>query len=462
MTQPDTLPQTLPEWLAYAERLHPQAIDMGLERVRAVARRLKLKFDCPVITVAGTNGKGSTCAMLESVLLQAGYRTGLFTSPHLVHFEERCRVRGEMCDATDLIAACAQIDWARRHFDAENGPEEGVEAGVETGEGPEISLTYFEFTTLAILKRLADAKLDVVILEVGLGGRLDAVNIIDADCAVITSIDLDHTELLGDTREKIGFEKAGIMRPGRPVIVSDPVAPQSIVDHAAQIGADLWRVGHDFHFSGDKQQWGWATVPERGGRRYAGLAYPALRGANQLMNAAGALAALTALRDRIPITAQAVRVGLSLVELPGRFQIVPGQPTLVLDVAHNPHSVAALTANLDAMGFYPCTHAVFGAMADKDLPAMFARVRPLIDKWYFCDLPTPRAAKAAALQAGLQAAASGAALQSTTFGTPVEALQAAVAAADPADRIVVFGSFYTVGAILEAGVPRLMAAHLPG
>ncbi len=459
----NTMPQrTLADWLTHAERLHPQAIDMGLERVQAVAARLGLTFDCPVITVAGTNGKGSTCAMLESILLQAGYRTGLFTSPHLVHFEERCRVRGEIANATDLIAACARVDWARGHFDTKKGSEEQIGSARESsaGDAEAISLTYFEFTTLAILKLLADAKLDVVILEVGLGGRLDAVNIVDADCAVITSIDLDHTELLGDTREKIGFEKAGIMRPGRPAIVSDPMPPQSIIDHAAQIGADLWRVGHDFHFSGDKQQWGWATVPERGGRRYAGLAYPALRGANQLVNAAGALAALAALRNRIPITAQAVRVGLSLVELPGRFQIVPGQPTLVLDVAHNPHSVAALTANLDAMGFYPCTHAVFGAMADKDLAAMFTRVGPLIDKWYFCDLPTPRAAKAVALEAGLQAAATGAAPHSATFATPVEALQAAVKTADPADRIVVFGSFYTVGGILEAGVPRLMAAHL--
>ena len=219
---------------------------------------------------------------------------------------------------------------------------------------------------------MADARLDVVILEVGLGGRLDAVNILDADCAVITSIDLDHMELLGPDRESIGFEKAGIMRTGRPVVVSDPVPPQSVLDHAAEIGADLWRFGSDFNFSGDKQQWGWAGR----GRRYSGLAYPALRGANQLVNASGVLAALAALRDRLPVTAQAVRNGLALVELPGRFQIIPGQPTLVLDVAHNPHSVAALAANLDAMGYYPTTHAVFGAMADKDLAPMLARDRP--------------------------------------------------------------------------------------
>ncbi|MFZ2386696.1 MAG: bifunctional tetrahydrofolate synthase/dihydrofolate synthase, partial [Polaromonas sp.] len=425
-------------WLAHCERLHPKTIDMGLERVKAVAERMGLKFDCPIITVAGTNGKGSTCAMLEAILLEAGYRTGVYTSPHLVHFEERCRVRGDIVNAADLIACFARVERAR----ALNGDE--------------ISLTYFEFTTLAILQLLADAKLDVVILEVGLGGRLDAVNILDTDCAVITSIDLDHMEFLGHDRESIGLEKAGIMRAGKPVVVSDPIPPQSILDHAAQVGADLWRFGHDFNFSGDKLQWGWAGR----GRRYAGLAYPALRGANQLVNASGVLAALTALRDRLPITAQAVRNGLSMVELPGRFQIIPGQPTLVLDVAHNPHAVAALTENLDAMGFYPCTHAVFGAMADKDLLPMFARVGPLIDKWYFTDLPTARAATGEALRATWQAANSRADAGATAYKSPEEALQAAVKAANPADRIVVFGSFYTVGGILKGGIPRLSAPHL--
>ena len=429
---------TLADWLAHCERLHPQAIDMGLARVKAVADRMGLAFECPVITVAGTNGKGSTCAMLEAILLQAGYRTGVYTSPHLIDFEERCRVRGDIVNAIDLIANFSRVEKAR------------------STNGSEISLSYFEFTTLAILSLLAEAKLDVVILEVGLGGRLDAVNILDADCAVITSIDLDHMELLGDNREAIGFEKAGIMRAGRPAIVSDPVPPQSVIDHAAVVGADLWRFGHDFNYSGDKQQWGWAGR----GRRYAGLGYPALRGANQLVNASGALAALTALRDRLPVTAQAVRNGLAMVELPGRFQIIPGQPTLVLDVAHNPHSVAALAANLDAMGFYACSHAVFGAMADKDWTLMLARVRPLIDKWYFTDLPTARAATGEALRAKWQAQESRPEVVASVYKSPELALKAAIAASDPADRIVVFGSFYTVGGVLKAGIPRLLAPHL--
>ena len=434
-------PTTLSDWLAHCERLHPKGIngiELGLDRVRSVAQRLNLHFTCPVITVAGTNGKGSTCAMLESILGQAGYKTGVYTSPHLVHFEERMRLLGVAADAIKFVAACADVERAR----AQNGSE--------------IQLTYFEFTTLAILLALSREELDVVILEVGLGGRLDAVNIIDTDCAIITSIDLDHTELLGDTREAIGFEKAGIMRTGRPVVVSDPVPPQSVLDHALEVGADLWQVGKDFNVSGDKQQWGWAGR----GRRYSGLAYPALRGANQLVNASGVLAALTALRERLPVTAQAVRNGLAFVELPGRFQIIPGEPTLVLDVAHNPHSVAALVANLDAMGYAPTTHAVFGAMADKDLAPMLARINPLIDRWYFTDLPTPRAASGATLQERWAAQNTRKEATASAWPDPMAALQAAMSAADPTDRIVVFGSFYTVGGVLTHGIPRLQAKHL--
>ena len=428
---------TLEEWLAHCERVHPTTIDMGLERVRTVAQRMAIQFDCPVITVAGTNGKGSTCAMLESILGQAGYRTGVYSSPHLVRFEERLRLRGESANAAQFVEGFAAVEAARQ-------------------QGEAVSLSYFEFATLACLHIMQNSQLDVVILEVGLGGRLDATNIIDADCAVITSIDLDHMEYLGPDRESIGREKAGIMRAGRPVVVSDPMPPQSILDHAREVGADLWRVGTDFNVSGDPQQWGWAGR----GRRYSGLAYPALRGANQLVNAGGVLAALTALRERLPITAQAVRNGLAFVELPGRFQIVPGQPTLVLDVAHNPHSVAALSANLDAMGFYPTTHAVFGAMGDKDLAPMLAKLSPIIDRWYFTDLPTARAASAASLQSQWAAQNTRKDTRSQTCASPQAALDAAVAAADPTDRIVVFGSFYTVGGVLAQGVPRLSAKHL--
>ena len=426
--------KTLQQWLDWCEQLHPVAIDMGLERVKTVADRMALHFDCPVITVAGTNGKGSTCAMLEAILLQAGYKTGVYTSPHLVHFEERCRLHGESASSAAFAQAFAFVESVRG----------------------DVSLTYFEFSTLAILHLMSKAHLDVAILEVGLGGRLDAVNIIDTDCAVITSIDIDHTAILGLDRESIGFEKAGIMRAARPVIVSDPVPPQSVIDRAHALGAQLWQFGRDFNFSGDPQQWAWAGRD----RRYSGMAYPALRGANQLINASGVLAALEALRQRIPVTAQAIRNGLAMVELPGRFQIVPGQPVLVLDVAHNPHSVAALAVNLDAMGFYPTTHAVLGAMADKDLLPMFKHVNPMVDKWYFTDLPLNRAATAEQLQSLWQAQNTRKDVTSSVHANPMDAFQAAIKCADPADRIVVFGSFHTVGGVLQEGIPRLQAKHL--
>ena len=435
MSSNEPLPTTLDGWLDRCERLHPKEIDMGLERVAQVKQRMGLAFDSPVLTVAGTNGKGSTCAMLEAIALQAGYRVGMYIKPHLVHFEERCRVNGQSVQATELVP----------HFEA-----------VEQARG-EVALTYFEFTTLVIARLLSQARLDLVILEVGLGGRLDAVNAIDADCTVITSIAIDHIEYLGEDREAIGREKAGIMRTGKPVIVSDPVPPQSVLDRAIEIGADLWLLGRDFNFSGDRQQWSWAGR----GKRFNALAYPALRGANQLLNASGALAAFEALRERLPITAQAVRSGLALVELPGRFQIVPGSPTLVLDVAHNPHSVATLAQNLDQMGFYPHTHAVFGAMRDKDLAAMLTRMAPMVDHWHFCDLPLPRAASADQLHS-LQAASKRAGPGSVAVDThadPSCALRAALGRADPADRIVVFGSFYTVGGLLKEGLPLLSAPH---
>jgi dihydrofolate synthase/folylpolyglutamate synthase len=429
-----TQPATLDDWLAHCERLHPKTIDMTLDRVNLVRDRLGLKFSVPVISVAGTNGKGSTCAMLECIALQAGYRVGLYIKPHLVHFEERCRINGASVAAADLLP----------HFEA-----------VEAARG-DLALTYFEFTTLAIMRALAAAPLDLVILEVGMGGRLDAVNAIDADCAVITSIALDHTEFLGPDREAIGREKAGIMRTGRPAIVSDPQPPQSLQDRATEIGADLWQIGRDFNVQGDKQQWSFAGR----GRRWNGLAYPALRGANQLLNAGGVLAAFEALREQLPITAQAVRNGLAMVELPGRFQIVPGTPTLVLDVAHNPQAVAALALNLDQMGFYPRTHAVFGAMRDKDIGGLLGHIAPLVDAWYLTELPIARAAGPDELAAAVRQSAGARDVVITTHANPAAALAAAAAAADPADRIAVFGSFYTVGGVLKDGLPRLAARHL--
>ncbi len=421
--------------------MHPKTMDLSLERTVAVSHRLGIQFTVPVITVAGTNGKGSTCAMIDSIARHAGYRVGLYQKPELVHFTERCRIHGVPVAAEQLLP----------HF-----------AAVEAARG-DITLTQFEFTTLVIVRLLSMAPLDLIILEVGLGGRYDSVNAFDTDCAVITSIALDHTEWLGNDRESIALEKAQIMRSGRPCVVSDPLPPATLLDHAESIGADLLLLGRDFNQGGDRQQWSWSGGPRVGNRRYHGMSYPALRGANQLLNASGAIAALIALRDRLPINAQAVRTGLALVELPGRFQIVPGQPALVLDVAHNPQAAGGLALNLDAMGFFPRTHAVFGVMRDKDIAGLVRAMLPLVDHWHCCDLPVARAARAedlVALIAEQAAARPGGAPTLHPHASPALALQAAAAAADPADRIVVFGSFLTVGGVMRDGLPRLSAPHL--
>jgi dihydrofolate synthase/folylpolyglutamate synthase len=423
---------TLDAWLAHLESAHSVGIEMGLGRIGQVQAALQLTFACPVITVGGTNGKGSTCAILESILLQAGYRVGCHTSPHLLEFNERARIDGQNATDADLLP----------HFEA-------VEAARKSLPEP-VSLTYFEFTTLAILHLFASRGLDAVILEVGLGGRLDAVNVIDTDCAVITSIDIDHTEYLGDTREKIAFEKAGIFRPGKPAICADPVAPRTLVDHANAIGADLWLFGRDFRYQGqpgsELQQWSYVG---RSMRRSA-LAYPALRGANQLINTSAALAALEALRERLPVSAQDVRLGLANVELAGRFQVLPGRPTIVLDVAHNPHAAAVLAHNLGSMGFYRYTYAVFGAMCDKDIAGIVGHLKGEIDHWCVTDLPLGRAASAEALEAELRNAGvtDGPDSSVTRFATPAAAFEVATKRATDDDRIIVFGSFYTVAGVM--------------
>lgn len=420
---------TLSDWLQYLESIHATAIDMGLERVREVAARMSLELPGVKFVVGGTNGKGSTCSMLESILLAAGYKVGLYTSPHLIDFNERARVNGQIASDEALIEQFIAVEAARG----------------------ETSLTYFEFTTLAILRLFSQSRLDAVVLEVGLGGRLDAVNIIDADCAVVTSVDLDHIEYLGDTREKIGFEKAHIYRAGRPAICADPVPPQSLLDYVEQIGADLWLFSRDYNYSGDRQQWAY------GGReqRRSALAYPALRGANQLLNASAALAALESVRDRLPVPQQAVRLGLLQASLPGRFQILPGQPTVILDVAHNPHAAAVLAQNLDNMGFHPYTYAVFGMLNDKDLAGVLAKLGTRIDHWFCAGLPGPRGGSgehlAERVAAGLPAAPAGAEAPGVSaYPDPAQAFAAARERAGENDRIVVFGSFLTVASVLQS------------
>ncbi len=438
--------RTLDEWLLAVEALHPRDIEMGLDRSRKVADRLglgiHLGIDAPIITVGGTNGKGSTCAMLESILLAAGFRAGLYIKPHFLRFNERARIDGVEASDADLIEQFEAVEAARV-----------LEPGIE--------LTYYEFTTLAILRLFSKKALDVVILEVGLGGRLDTVNLIDADCAVVTGIAIDHVEYLGATREAIGFEKAGIFRRGRPAICADPEPPASLIEHAERIGADLWLIGRDFNYSGDRQQWNFVAR----GQRRSSLAYPALRGANQLLNASAALAALSALRDRVPVSQQAVRTGLMTVELAGRFQVLPGRPTVIYDVAHNPQAAAALAHNLDGMGYFPYTLAIFGAMRDKDIAGILATMTGRVDRWFMTGLPLARAASAEHLALELEAMRSATVRAASigasnphndehadvlAFPNPADAWGAARESAGPDDRIAAFGSFHTVAGVMKA------------
>jgi dihydrofolate synthase/folylpolyglutamate synthase len=387
-----------------------------------VKESLGLKFACPVITVGGTNGKGSTCAFLESILLAAGYKVACHTSPHLLRFNERARINGADVSDADLLKAFERVEQARCRL----------------SDPP--TLTYFEFTTLAIMDIFANASVDALILEVGMGGRLDAVNIVDADCAIVTSIDLDHMAYLGNTREAIAFEKAGIFRTKAIAICGDPIPPASLINHANAIGADLWLMGKDYSFTGDQQQWGWTGR----GKRFSGLGYPALRGANQLLNASAVIAALIALHDRLPVSAQDIRNGLALVELPGRFQVLPGRPTVVLDVAHNPHAAATFAESIEAMAYHPYTYAVFGAMADKDIDGVLKPLLNIVDYWYCTDLPTPRAASASDLAKRLRAFNK----EALVFMDPGAAYQAALDKAGEGDRILIFGSFYTVSGVM--------------
>ncbi len=415
--------RTLAEWLEFVQRQHPASVALGLDRVGVVRRRLDLGFACTVITIGGTNGKGSTCAMLEAILRAAGYRVGLYLSPHVVRYNERIRIGGE--DATDaaLCEAFTVVERAR-------------------GEVP---LTYFEFGTLAAAWLISRSQPEVVVLEVGLGGRLDAVNLFDADCAVLTAIDLDHMDFLGATREAIGYEKAGILRPGRPAVVGDSDPPASVIAHAATIGARVLQLGRDFGFAAEPAQWRY-WGPES---RRAGLAYPTLRGAVQLGNAATALCALDMLRERLPVTMQAVRRGLARVRLPGRFQMLPGRPSIILDVAHNPQAARVLARNLGAAGYAPETIGVLGMLADKDLVGVVDALMNCVTRWHVATLPGPRGASAAQLEDALRRAAVAAPVHA--YSNPTDAFIAARETAGDDDRIAVFGSFLTVGEI---------AAHL--
>ena len=429
------LPGDLAGWLSHLERRHPKGeagIELGLERVAKVRDVLGQRPFCPVITVGGTNGKGSTVAYLEAMLGRAGYRVGAYTSPHLLAYNERVRLAGRPAGDAALVAAFAEVERARQ----------------AAGDVP---LTYFEFGTLAAWQLFAAAGCEVLVLEVGLGGRLDAVNAYDADLAIVTTVDLDHCDWLGADREAIAFEKAGIFRPGRPALCGDPEPPATLVAHAAAIGAPLFCMGRDFGFQStpdERQHWRYWRKSTTGEIVRRNLAHPGLRGVAQPGNATLAIAALEELADRLPVGMQAIREGLLSADLPGRFQVLPGRPAIVLDVGHNPQAMRVLAANLAGMGFHARTFAVLGMLADKDVAGSLAALAGRIDHWFLADLPGPRGLSGAALAAHLAHVAPGAA--ASLHPDPAAALAAAREVAGENDRIVVFGSFLTVAAALRA------------
>jgi len=417
---PENSPASVADWLTYLEALHPRTIELGLERVNAVKTALQLTPSFPVILVGGTNGKGSACAYLEAMLAAAGYRVGLYTSPHLLRYNERVRIDNREVDDTALCTAFAAVEAAR---------------------GP-VSLSYFEFGTLAAVWLFARAEIDVAVLEVGLGGRLDAVNVFDPECSIVTSVDIDHTEYLGDTREKIGFEKAGIFRAGRLAICGDEQPPQSLLQHAAHIGADLRVIGETFSVQCEPNGWHY-----RGRHEYWNLPNPAMTGRYQFNNAACSIAALETLGERLPVTEVAIRQGLQTARAAGRFQVLPGQPEVVLDVAHNPHAAAALAANLKARSSQGKTLALMAMLADKDIDGVVQAMQPEIDEWLLASLDGPRGATAQVLHAALRKA--GASAPVICSDSVDEGWRLACERARENDRICVFGSFYTVARVLQ-------------
>ncbi len=400
----------LAAWLSYLEHLHSKTIDLGLARVSEVAGRMGVLKPAPfVFTVAGTNGKGTTCRTLESVLLAAGFKVGVYSSPHLVRYTERVRVQGGELAESAHTASFAEIEKARG----------------------EISLTYFEFGTLSALWLFKQAQLDVVILEVGLGGRLDATNIVDADVAVVTSIALDHTDWLGPDRESIGREKAGVFRSGKPAVVGEPDMPQTIAEVAAEKGATLLRRGVNWRYEITGDSWRFSDAQGE----LSALPLPQV----PQPNAATALAALRA--SGLAIGEQAMRDGIQNAILPGRFQIVSDSPRLILDVAHNPHAAAYLAERLKMPPTAGRTLAVIGMLHDKDIAGTLACLSDVVDSWYCAPLEGPRGATAEQLVEHLRDGA--------VYATVAQAWHAAMADAGPQDTVLVCGSFHTVAHVME-------------
>lgn len=428
MPESGAIPASLQDWLSLLEQLHPKAIALGLERVGLVRDRLGLAPDFPVITVAGTNGKGSTCAMLERIYIEAGYRVACYTSPHLLRYNERVRVNGIEVTDEELCAAFSAVEPARQST----------------------PLTYFEYGTLAAMWHFIRSGVDVAILEVGLGGRLDAVNIFAPACAIVTSIDLDHVDYLGSTRASIGFEKAGIYRAGVPAICGDPEPPATLVDHARSIGADFRQVGEQFRFRQKPGAWQFSAADHA----WENLPLPALNGGFQLYNAACVLEAIHALQERLPVKRDAICAGLGGVALAGRFQTVSSAPQVILDVAHNPHAAKGLADNLREHPVKGRTVAVCAMLADKDIAGVMYQLAPVVDAWHVAGIQALRGASAEMLIEKLRAASPDACISRSK--DVKSAFRQACLGVGENDRIIVFGSFYTVADVMHAlpEIPR--------
>ncbi|MDO4434621.1 MAG: bifunctional tetrahydrofolate synthase/dihydrofolate synthase [Alysiella sp.] len=415
----------LTDWLTHLESAHNNGlIDMGLERVSHVKTAMQLTPSCPVITVSGTNGKGSVCAFLSRIYTEAGYKVGTLTSPHLLRFNERIAINCQALDDETIVTAFERIENTRGNT----------------------SLTYFEFNTLAAVDIFQRANVDIMILEVGLGGRLDAVNIFDADCAIITSVDLDHQAYLGNTIEQVGFEKAGIMRTNKPAIIGQN-APESLQNYATQIGAHLLLPKRDYNYTKlENQQWSFHFHPISGSLNIAtrnrnALPIPALRGTYQIGNAACALAAIECLNPLLPVDIGAIKRGLLLVENAGRFQVLPGRPLTILDVGHNPHAARALRQSLIALPFATNRIAVFSMLSDKDIDGVLTIIKDQFDEWFVAPLHLPRGMNATQLSEKL----SQHGIEKIKMFDNIQAACAnALSQATENDRIVVFGSFHTV------------------
>lgn len=421
--------KTLNEWLSHVETLHAKTIDLGLDRIKAMIRKMDIRFDCPILLVGGTNGKGSTCTCLEQVLLAAGYHVGVHTSPHLIRFNERARIDGRIVSDEDLLPYFEKVEALRG----------------------ETTLSYFEYTLLVILMMFQARGLDVLVLEIGLGGRLDAVNALEPTGSIVTTVGVDHTQFLGNTREEIGLEKAHIYRAGKPAVCADPMPPATLVAYAGQIGADfvtatdLSGTKYAFAHAEGENTWTYRFKDEEAVR----LPLPSLPGEHQIRNAAGALTLLYSLRDKLPFTLEAVEKGLRSMRVTGRYEIIRRDPEVVLDVGHNPHAAYALRDTLKAENFKGRTVAVFGMLADKDREHVCEILKDSFDEWFVSDLEGPRGGSAEDLTAML--AASGVKAEKMhSFARVPQALSAALGSAACTDRIVIFGSFLTVSSAVEA------------